>query len=313
MNKARAKSKPLGFSPPDLILSRYKTEYRALADVSDIVEMFACEVLTRECWKDLSDDDLVELIELLMDGDPTPIRDMAGIVRSEVFGDSADNPKSDVGKQQALLESGLQFLAVRECGHRIEAQTLSSQVLFRFLVYKHPKSLADFLGVATKHLTWHPEMDARAAQEEIASIASLELSKKLSSFQQAENPLSMRLTAAFNGRLHRIADNVRTATRDHLEGRVRRAHLNDALRMDHEDKPIEMPGPATVNSSFSLEYVMQEFGLTAEDKVLIEMRCEDCTQEQIAAALNKTQPAVSQQLSKIRQKLSPLRSQPVRK
>ena len=172
--------------------------------------------------------------------------------------------------------------------------------------------------LCTRKLWWHsefPEWDE--AKKEIAAEANLRLEKRTSEYRKGVDP--KRMLHSLEGKLNKIPGNVRDDLRYRLEKSHERREVTGPLPAGfegesaeewREKRPPKLPKHLTEVPSPELKILVEEIleQLPEKEKVLLEMLFEGQTQKEIADRLEISQPAVSQQIRKLRSKLSFLKN-----
>jgi len=115
--------------------------------------------------------------------------------------------------------------------------------------------------------------------------------------------LSELMAAALDGTLNRTPGNARRAALEKLETAGRRAEVNQPVSENTEGTAADLPDPAPAPiEAMIAEELMKPF--SRSDRTIIEMRRQGATHKEIAKALGKTPPAITQRLALIRRRLS---------
>src|SRR5207247_7161340 len=172
-------------------------------------------------WNDVSDEQIVTGV-CQQDGEMSGdfIKTFARRTYLEWFSES-DEHDQERAEKLLFLELIVQVSLVNEYIRRLALrETSDGQATRSFAVKQDDESLRLLTRTITRRFTWHPELKGNEAEEEVAAMARVKLSQRLMpllKFRNEPHLLREWLSAALDGTLNRILDNVRQSVKGQLE------------------------------------------------------------------------------------------------
>ncbi len=292
---------------------------KAWLNLSTFLEQLAAELFPPDLCQNLSDDELAAMVADLKGkgSDSTYLR---------TFLDELDlGPENteDRSEYELPMRLALRRSVVDEYIKRYyDQETPAGRAVRAFRNEPTEENHKLLIKHIIKRFSWHPEYapeEAREAREEILSMAHVALCERLAKIPRWREHFRERLMAMISGQYNRIAERTHESVKEQLETIDRRQETFQHVSIDATDDEPELSSPQKDRILLDMEMALprakdqkaliderieeRNAKLTTEDNRVLSMYREGYTQEVIAAKLNKTQAAISQQLAKIRSKL----------